>query len=247
MSPLIIFLNQDAKNVNDIIFGDNFSIIKPYEEYNIYNIFSGKEMLNWIIKTYSDINYAKKECKALKKACNIQGIPEILAVGFTKHISYIILSRMNGVDLYEYTEKNRKLDISEVQKIIKQLLQIVSSLHKLDIIHKDIKAENIIYDGKHVSLIDFEGKMTEDYLSPEYIQRSTCDKKYDVWCVGITCYFLLTGDCPFASRKEIIYKKINYSVTWPENLKKFLEGVLNKNYNFRLSAEEALQTSFMTT
>lgn len=135
--------------------------------------------------------------------------PQIISHGFIKYESFqyfIIFNVCEGEELLSCDIKNSEEDI------FRKLCEAVSLLHENDIIHCDIKLENIIYDKKtkNIKLVDFGGsKMdgeyilnnilcTTEYISPpeymKYLKEKTqpfyIDKSFDLWSLGI-CYFKL--------------------------------------------------------
>lgn len=115
-------------------------------------------------------------------------------------------------------------------------------LHQNNIIHRDIKLENILYvhGGKHhgtgrVKLIDFgtackvtlNTELTEVFGTPNYIAPEMLDRRYDfkadVWSIGIICTKLITGKMPFEANSEkqlfqnIKTKTINYQSALKQN------------------------------
>ena len=115
----------------------------------------------------------------------------------------------------------------EVVHIMKQLLNVLEYLHAKNIVHRDLKLENILVreteEGYKVILIDFgQAKEIKDskpmtkvcgslfYLPPEVMKRSY-NQKCDLWSLGVICYSLLTGHFPFDSEEDDeIYEKIAF-------------------------------------
>ena len=95
----------------------------------------------------------------------------------------------------------------ETRYIIFQLIKIVRQLHQIDMIHGDIKPENIMYNDhtQKVTLIDFEyGKYTLDYAPPEYSGKIIKTKAVDIWGIGYTMYTMLMGHTPFNDREHLM-------------------------------------------
>ena len=110
--------------------------------------------------------------------------------------------------------KNKKgLNEKIVKIIFKKIAWAVKYLHEKNIVHQDLKLENILYNQSKnvVKLIDFgfssenpEKKNinyicgTPHYMSPQAIKKQKhCLYKADIWALGIILYKLLTGDYPF--------------------------------------------------
>jgi len=139
------------------------------------------------------------------------------------HIVYIL----------EYCEHNSMWDVlqvrglpfslREVKYYAKQINSGLKFLHDKNIIHCDIKPENIFINSKLVAKIgDFglartigKNKKTvvclfgsRDYLAPEVIRYKRISKKGDVWSLGCTMYYMFCQDVPFGS--DISYARRQY-------------------------------------
>ncbi|KAJ1553802.1 hypothetical protein HK096_006357, partial [Nowakowskiella sp. JEL0078] len=105
-----------------------------------------------------------------------------------------------GVDLFDYIELNQQMDEQEIKYIFRQIVEAVNHLHSLNIVHRDIKDENVIVnESKSIQLIDFgssaylkEGKKFEnfhgtlDYCSPEVLTGHKYEgRPQDVWALGL--------------------------------------------------------------
>lgn len=137
---------------------------------------------------------------------------------------HIITEMCTGGELYDKIIGNVTqegcLSEREAARIIKQLLNAVSYLHKCNCIHRDIKPENILFESSShecssIRLIDFglschhshdEPKLSAHvgscyYRSPELLNRSY-DRAADIWSVGVITYILLCGYSPFDGEND---------------------------------------------
>lgn len=238
---VILYLNENPENLECLFLNEKWDIKELYDR--IYSIYVKGKKIPWLIKTYPCLKHAKYESKKLDLLKEIYGIPKILTTGLNPKLSFIVMSEQSGIDLYEHVEKNGIFPESKVKFICFKLLKILKKIHDKNIIHGDIKPENIIYDDtfKTVSLIDFEEKYTQDYTSPENIKKYkkiTC--KTDLWSLGITIYFLLTGRNPFKGIKNILNKKITIKGDWSDELKDFIGCLLERDVDLRYNTEDAL-------
>jgi serine/threonine protein kinase len=232
----IIFLNKDALKVDDLFLHEEWELEPLFP--NIYSISN----FNWIVKIYKSIKYAKRESDNLNRLKKIQGIPQVLAISLSHHFSYIIMSKAPGLDLFEYTNKHGFFSESSIKPIAKQLLTIINNVHRHNIIHKDIKPENIIYDpiSQQITLIDFEGKCTEDYRSPEQILKSPLSFKTDIWSIGATLYYLFHAKLPFNTKNDILKNEPRYSTKLTPHFTEFLKCLMCKNTKNRYNSQNCL-------
>jgi serine/threonine protein phosphatase PrpC len=123
---------------------------------------------------------------------------------------YYLMTKLDGINLKQYLKK-RKLSIDEAINLVKTLISMSEFLLKFNLVHGDIKPENIIImerDGKKIfKIIDF-GSITEifsiankagtpSYLAPERFTGSTINEKTEIFSIGVTLYQSLTGNFPY--------------------------------------------------
>ncbi|CAD8166170.1 unnamed protein product [Paramecium octaurelia] len=130
---------------------------------------------------------------------------------------------------------NRRLDESDAKLLFRQIVKAVDYCHSLNIVHRDIKLENILLkDNNEIKLIDFgfsvlvnrDSKLgvfcgTPSYMAPELVNKQDYfGKPVDVWALGVLLYVLLTGHFPFKGSndadlygyiKKGVYPKANVS------------------------------------
>lgn len=243
----MIFLNMDAISLDDLFLNEDWKLVPIYK--NIYDLHVHGKPLGWVVKVYDKKKYAKQESVNLTKLKNFSGFPKLLATGFSNKLNYNVISKQDGLDLYEYCATTGKVFRErEVKDIARELLKLISKMHKKKIIHGDLKPENIVYDpaSRTLSLIDFEGKHTKEYSSPEQIfpgKTVTC--KTDLWSLGVVLYWLMTANYPFADYKELRDKRLKLPVTWSSEFKQFIYCLIERDISLRYNADEALNHTWL--
>jgi serine/threonine protein phosphatase PrpC len=123
---------------------------------------------------------------------------------------YYLMTKLDGINLKQYLKK-RKLSVDEAINLTRTLISMEEYLLKFNLVHGDIKPENIIViqrDGKKIfKIIDF-GSITEifsitskagtpSYLAPERFIGGTINEKTEIFSIGVTIYQSLTGAYPY--------------------------------------------------
>ena len=138
-------------------------------------------------------------------------IVNVYDVGEEEGIYYIVMELVEGITLKKYIDKKGKLGIREAVSIAIQVAQGIEAAHKHNIVHRDIKPQNIIIskEGK-VKVTDFgiARAATSNtinsvvmgsvhYISPEQARGGYSDEKSDIYSFGIALFEMLTGKVPF--------------------------------------------------
>ncbi|CAD8153913.1 unnamed protein product [Paramecium octaurelia] len=188
---------------------------------------------------------------------------------------YICMDYCKGGELVEWIPKRYKnFHERNIQEIMKKIISAVAYIHGQGIVHRDIKAENIMIankkDDAEPKLIDFglankfdTSKLrrlksfvgTPMYMAPEVIQGKY-DEKCDIWSLGVLLFTLLSGHMPFhGETKEELYDNIQRAnITFiynawknvSDNAKDLVRRMLQKNPNLRPSAINLLKHEWFT-
>ncbi|CAD8069401.1 unnamed protein product [Paramecium sonneborni] len=186
---------------------------------------------------------------------------------------YICMDYCKGGELVEWIPKRYKsFHEPHIQEIMKKIVSAVSYIHAQGIVHRDIKAENIMITSKkddgEPKLIDFglANKFdtshlkrlksfagTPMYMAPEVIKGSY-DEKCDVWSLGVLLFTLLSGHLPFhGSTKEELYNNIQTSnisfssSVWPNisnEAKDLIKKMLQKQPGLRPNSKDLIKHSW---
>ena len=144
-------------------------------------------------------------------------IVNIYDVAEDRGLYYIVMELVEGITLKDYIQKKGKLAAKEVIGIILQVCAGIDAAHSNNIIHRDIKPQNIMIskEGK-VKVTDFGiAKATSSntistnvmgsvhYTSPEQARGGFSDAKSDIYSLGITMYEMITGQLPFDGESTV--------------------------------------------
>ncbi|KAK9727648.1 kinase that interacts with cdc31p [Basidiobolus ranarum] len=180
---------------------------------------------------------------------------------------WIIMDYAAGGSIRDFMEFSR-IEEKYIALIAKEVLMALSYLHKTGIIHRDIKAANILLTeegrvqlcdfgvARQISLNSFKRYSfvgTPYWMAPEVIQQgSKYDFKADIWSFGITLFEIATGNPPYADQnpKRALYliprnKPIQLEGNFSSILKEFIRLCLANDPNDRPSADELMKTKFI--
>ncbi|KAK6645412.1 hypothetical protein RUM43_001689 [Polyplax serrata] len=130
----------------------------------------------------------------------------------TEKMIYLVTEYASGGEIFDYLVANGKMSENEARRIFHQIVAAVSYCHTRNIVHRDLKAENLLLDpNMNIKLADFgfsnhftEGKMlstwcgSPPYAAPELFEGREYDgPKADIWSLGVVLYVLVCGALPF--------------------------------------------------
>lgn len=153
--------------------------------------------------------------------------PNIITIydaGEEHDLAYIAMDYAPGQSLDNFVRKGQLLPVRDILHICASVAEALDYAHMRNVVHRDVKPSNIIYDAEadSVKITDFGIAFLADdsrtrsglilgspsYMSPEQVAGKKLDGRSDLYSLGVTLYQLLTGQLPFAgdSLANLMYK-----------------------------------------
>jgi len=180
---------------------------------------------------------------------------------------YITMEYVSGEDLKSFIHRSGQLTKGTAIKIAKQICDGLSEAHKLGIVHRDLKSNNIMIDRDgDVRIMDFgiarslsekgitgAGVMigTPEYMSPEQVEGKSVDQRSDIYSLGIILYEMVTGRLTFEGdtaftigmkhKSEIPINPQEFNEQIPDELSDVILTCLRKNKDTRYQSAGELR------
>ncbi|XP_031684751.1 MAP/microtubule affinity-regulating kinase 3 isoform X30 [Oncorhynchus kisutch] len=196
------------------------------------HILTGREVAIKIIdKTQLNPNSLQKLFREVRimKLLNHPNIVKLFEVIETERTLYLVMEYASGGEVFDYLVAHGRMKEKEARAKFRQIVSAVQYCHQKHIVHRDLKAENLLLDADmNIKIADFgfsnEFTMgnkldtfcgSPPYAAPELFQGKKYDgPEVDVWSLGVILYTLVSGSLPFDG----------------QNLKELRERVLRGKY-----------------
>ena len=258
---------RDHYNILDEVGRGAFGIVKKCERKKDKAAFAIKVILYKDSKLLNDIKREVEMMRRLNHEHLVTLYEDYECAG-----SYgMVMDYIAGGELFERIIEKEYLEEKEAAQYLRQLIEGLQYMHNKNIVHLDIKPENILcVDAKsnRVKLIDFglarelkPGEVTRcalgtpDFVAPEAISFNEIKLQTDMWSTGVLTYVLLSGIMPFGgdTDNETLCNISNVDWEFDEDsfeeispdARDFIEKLLTLKPDDRLSSADALEHPWM--
>ncbi|WP_295801775.1 bifunctional protein-serine/threonine kinase/phosphatase [uncultured Microbulbifer sp.] len=146
------------------------------------------------------------------------GIVKIFPPKKQRQFLYHVMEYVDGQNLRQWMQLNPQPPAEQVRNLVQQLVSALRRLQRLEIVHGDLKPENIMVDAKgRLKLIDLGGANaaglqellhyqdsappgSKNYCAPEYFFGDAASHRSDIFSLGVIAYEMLTGHYPYKER-----------------------------------------------
>uniref|UniRef100_A0A665X9H2 MAP/microtubule affinity-regulating kinase 3 n=1 Tax=Echeneis naucrates TaxID=173247 RepID=A0A665X9H2_ECHNA len=229
---------NSAKSVHEPPHVGNYRLLKTIGKGNFAkvklarHVLTGREVAIKIIdKTQLNPTSLQKLFREVRimKILNHPNIVKLFEVIETEKTLYLVMEYASGGEVFDYLVAHGRMKEKEARTKFRQIVSAVQYCHQKHIVHRDLKAENLLLDADmNIKIADFGfsneftvgGKLdtfcgSPPYAAPELFQGKKYDgPEVDVWSLGVILYTLVSGSLPFDG----------------QNLKELRERVLRGKY-----------------
>ncbi|KAF3704347.1 Myosin light chain kinase, smooth muscle [Channa argus] len=224
-------------------------------------------------RTTKDKAAARKEIE-LMKCLHHRKLVQCLAAYDTRSEIVMIMEYIAGGELFQrIVDENFEHTEPTCARYMQQILEGMQYVHKQNIVHLDLKPENIVCvdtTGTQIKIIDFglaskleKGKAlmvmhgTPEFVAPEVINFEPVSLETDMWSIGVICFILLSGESPFQGNSDAetlaLVTAAHYEFDEEsfedisDQAKDFISSLLKKDRRCRLSSTQALVHPWMAS
>ncbi|XP_043975998.1 MAP/microtubule affinity-regulating kinase 4 isoform X1 [Gambusia affinis] len=212
------------------------------------HILTGREVAIKIIdKTQLNPTSLQKLFREVRimKTLNHPNIVQLFEVIETEKTLYLVMEYASGGEVFDYLVAHGRMKEKEARAKFRQIVSAVHYCHQKNIVHRDLKAENLLLDAdSNIKIADFgfsneftEGNKLDTfcgsppYAAPELFQGKKYDgPEVDIWSLGVILYTLVSGSLPFDGQnlKELRERVLRGKYRVPFYMSTDCEGILRR-------------------
>ncbi|KAI5282584.1 serine/threonine-protein kinase SIK3 isoform X1 [Manis pentadactyla] len=242
----------------------NFAVVKRATHL----VTKAKVAIKIIDKTQLDEENLKKifrEVQIMKMLCHPH-IIRLYQVMETERMIYLVTEYASGGEIFDHLVAHGRMAEKEARRKFKQIVAAVSFCHCRNIVHRDLKAENLLLDANlNIKIADFgfsnlftPGQLLKTwcgsppYAAPELFEGKEYDgPKVDIWSLGVVLYVLVCGALPFDGgtlqdlRARVLSGKFRIPFFMSTECEHLIRHMLVLDPNKRLSMEQICKHKWM--
>ncbi len=207
---------------------DGYQLIRPIGRGGTGTVWAGRRLVDGrrvaikvlsghVLDRYPEL--ADRLIREWEACSRIEHDRVVTVYGYGTHLGlpYLVMDQVEGETLFDRVRRDGPLSLEETAAIVAQVAEALGAAHDAGVIHRDVKAGNIMLGDDGVMMLDFGFAKLDDasrrplitqegtslgsptYMSPEqYLGSSRVDHRTDVWALAVVAYFALTGASPFS-------------------------------------------------
>uniref|UniRef100_A0A671UBE4 non-specific serine/threonine protein kinase n=1 Tax=Sparus aurata TaxID=8175 RepID=A0A671UBE4_SPAAU len=196
-----------------------------------------------LLKTIGKGNFAK--VKLARHILTGREVMQLFEVIETEKTLYLIMEYASGGEVFDYLVAHGRMKEKEARAKFRQIVSAVHYCHQKNIVHRDLKAENLLLDAdSNIKIADFgfsnefsAGNKLDTfcgsppYAAPELFQGKKYDgPEVDIWSLGVILYTLVSGSLPFDGQnlKELRERVLRGKYRVPFYMSTDCEGILRR-------------------
>ncbi|MCR4605025.1 MAG: Stk1 family PASTA domain-containing Ser/Thr kinase [Eubacterium sp.] len=209
------------------LIGNRYEIVEKVGTGGMADVYRAKDhrlgryvALKVLKNEYSEdtkfVSKFRQEAQAVA-AITHPNIVSVYDVGEEEGMHYIVMEYVDGITLKRYIDQKGKLTVKEAVGIALQIAGGLDAAHSNNIIHRDIKPQNILISRDGTAKVsDFgiakaasSNTITANamgsvhYISPEQARGGFSDEKSDIYSLGVSMYEMLSGTLPFTGESAV--------------------------------------------
>ncbi|XP_013794259.1 serine/threonine-protein kinase NIM1-like [Limulus polyphemus] len=180
---------------------------------------------------------------------------------------YLIMEYASGGELFHCITSEGRLPEHKAKHLMAQVVSAVNHMHQNNIIHRDIKAENVFFAGPNVVKVGDFGFSTQvenvfnplttfcgspPYAAPELFKdTSYIGPCVDIWALGVLLYFMVTASMPFQAQTVVFLKnliiegKFKIPSYVSKNCSVLIRGILQQNLKHRFNMKDIMLSEWL--
>ncbi len=185
----------------------------------------------------------------------------------SRQFLYYVTEYVDGQTLRQWMHDHPQPTLAEVREIARQIAHGLRAFHRLEMIHQDLKPENVMIDKEGVvKVIDFGSTKiaglaemarpieedallgTLNYAAPEYHLGEPGSNRSDIFSLAVIVYEMLTGRLPYGeihSHKDYLKSSYTPAHTWNPSVPAWVDGALKKALSLRPEQRHSLLSAFI--
>ncbi|KAF7665192.1 hypothetical protein LDENG_00149940 [Lucifuga dentata] len=261
---------KDHYNVHERLGGGKFGQVYRLSHKETGHVCAGKFYRG---RTSKERLAARKEIE-LMNCLHHPKLVQCLAAYETRSEMVMVMEYIAGGELFErIVDENFEHTEPTSARYMKQILEGMQYVHQQNIVHLDLKPENIVCvdsTGTRIKIIDFglASKVEDDkplmvmhgtpeFVAPEVVNYESVGLETDMWSIGVICFILLSGESPFQGNSDMETFALITAARYEfdeesfedisDDAKDFISSLLKKDRRCRLSCDEALAHRWMAS